>query len=92
MLFAILENGVIPNDGSVTKIGKNAFCACENMTEISLPECITEIGSNAFSNLRDLKRINIPKSVTDVGRDAFCKVWGGEHTRCGRGRKRHGIV
>lgn len=70
-LFAITENGVIPNDGSVTKIGENAFCACENLTEISLPEGITEIGSNAFSKVKNLKKINIPKSVNSLGRDAF---------------------
>ena len=70
-LFAILENGVIPNDGSVTVIGPNAFCACENITEISLPECITTIGRNAFSRLSNLKKINIPKSVNDIGSNAF---------------------
>ena len=70
-LFAIAENGVIPNDGSVTKIGEDAFCACENVTEISLPEGITEIGSNAFSGVKNLKKINIPKSVNSIGGDAF---------------------
>lgn len=70
-LFAILENGVIPNDGSVTKIGTAAFCACENITEISLPECITTIGSGAFSCLRNLKKINIPKNVNNIGTNAF---------------------
>ncbi len=70
-LFAISENGVIPHDGSVTKIGNHAFCACENITEISLPACITEIGSYAFSKLKHLKNINIPTSVTDMGSDVF---------------------
>jgi len=74
-LFAITENGVIPNDGSVTNIGKNAFCACENLTEISLPEGITEIGSNAFSKVKNLKKINIPKSVNSIGGDAFFDNW-----------------
>ena len=74
-LFAIAENGVIPNDGSVTKIGENAFCACDNLTEISLPEGITEIGSNAFSKLKNLKKINIPKSVNSIGGDAFFDNW-----------------
>ena len=74
-LFAITENGVIPNDGSVTNIGENAFCACENITEISLPEGITEIGSNAFSKVKNLKKINIPKSVNTIGRNAFFANW-----------------
>ena len=74
-LFAISENGVIPSDGSVIKIGENAFCASENMTEISLPECITEIGSDAFSVLSNLKKINIPKGVNNIGRNAFFDTW-----------------
>ena len=74
-LFAITENGVIPNDGSVTKIGENAFCACKNLTEISLPEGITEIGSNAFFEVKNLKKINIPKSVNTIGSDAFFESW-----------------
>ena len=74
-LFAIAENGVIPNDGSVTRIGKNAFCACENVTEISLPEGVTTIGSNAFSGVKNLKKINIPKSVNNIGRNAFFDSW-----------------
>ena len=74
-LFAIAENGVIPNDGSVTKIGEDAFCACENVTEISLPEGVTTIGSNAFSGVKNLKKINIPKSVNTIGSDAFFANW-----------------
>lgn len=74
-LLAIAENGVIPNDGSVTNIGEKAFCACENLTEISLPEGVTTIGSNAFSEVKNLKKINIPKSVTSLGSDAFFNHW-----------------
>ena len=74
-LFAIAENGVIPNDGSVTKIGEDAFCACENVTEISLPEGVTTIGSNAFSKVKNLKKINIPKSVNTIGSNAFFANW-----------------
>lgn len=70
-LLAISENGVIPDDGSVTVIGDKAFCACENISEISLPDCITKIGRDAFSKVKSLKKINIPKSVNDIGRDAF---------------------
>ena len=73
-LFAITENGVIPNDGSVTKIGENAFCACENVTEISLPEGVTTIGSNAFSKVKNLKKINIPKRVNNIGQDALTRT------------------
>jgi hypothetical protein len=74
-LFAIAENGVIPNDGSVTKIGEDAFCACENLTEISLPEGVTTIGSNAFSEVKNLKKINIPQSVNSIGMSAFFENW-----------------
>ena len=71
MLFAILENGVIPTDGSITAIGENAFCACTNLTEIALPEGITTIGDNAFSRISNLKKINIPQSVNEIGSNVF---------------------
>lgn len=73
-LLAITENGVIPNDGSVSEIGENAFCACENLDEIILPESITTIGKMAFSKVKNLRKINIPKSLKHIGSYAFIDV------------------
>lgn len=60
------DNSVIPNDGSVEKIGAYAF-EFLNITEITIPDGITEIGAYAFSDCSSLKTLVIPESVRKIG-------------------------
>ena len=46
------KSSVIPTDGSVTKIGVEAFSECHNLAAIVIPDCVTEIGENAFFAFR----------------------------------------
>ncbi len=62
---------VIPNDGSVTKIGEYAFFGCSGLTEIVLPGGITEIGRDAFGFCTRLTSVTIPASVEHINYDAF---------------------
>ncbi len=64
------KTSVIPDDGSVTAIGAEAFEGCHGLTEINIPACITEIGYCAFYNCTSLKEITIPAGVTKIY-DAF---------------------
>ncbi len=47
------HKSVIPNDGSVTKIGNSAFASLSNL-QLKIPSAITYIGENAFLQVDDL--------------------------------------
>lgn len=64
IITAVINNGV-------TSIGKNAFAACYNMTNITLPNGITGIGYGAFNSCVGLTGISIPNSVKSIGENAF---------------------
>ena len=64
-------NLILPDDGSVTSIGSDAFKGCTGLTSITLPESVTSIGSDAFSDCTGLTSITIPESVTSIGSSAF---------------------
>lgn len=41
-------DGVIPNDGSVTAIGKDAFSGLKNLSDLTIPDGVIAIGDRAF--------------------------------------------
>jgi len=57
---------------TVTSIGDGAFCDCEELTSISIPNSVTSIGSYAFCNCYGLTSFTIPNSVRDIGEGALC--------------------
>ena len=56
---------------SVTSIGSSAFCNCNGLTSIIIPNGVTSIGSSAFNECTGLTSITIPNSVTSIGSYAF---------------------
>lgn len=62
---------IIPQDGSVTKIGDNAFSYCINMPDIDIPNGVSSIGRGAFSYCFNLRNIILPASINDIGEQAF---------------------
>ena len=69
-----LTDIVIPNEienKEVTKIEMNAFCACSEITSITIPDSVTNIGANAFERCTSLASIAIPNSVTEIGYTLF---------------------
>ncbi len=64
------KNSVIPDDGSVTKIGKCAFNGCQKLNYIVIPDCVTEIGYMAFA-YTGLKEVTMPEDLEEVAAHAF---------------------
>ncbi len=62
---------VIPNDGSVTKIGEQAFANCKNIVNVTIPDRVTSIGAGAFSGCVGLKKVLIKNKTTVIWNNAF---------------------
>ncbi len=56
---------------TVTSIGGYAFCKCDGLTSITIPNSVTSIGNSAFSDCDGLTSVIIPNSVTCIGSGAF---------------------
>ena len=65
------ENAVIPDDGSVSAIGENAFIGNRDLKTLTVPEGVTRIGENAFSGCKALESVELPASLESVEKDAF---------------------
>lgn len=62
---------VLPNNGSVTSIGDEAFSLCTSITSMMIPDSVTSIGNSAFSACPNLVSITIPNSVTSIEPNTF---------------------
>ena len=65
-LLAGCRESVIPADGTVTAIGKQAFNGCSLLESIEIPDGVTRIGWAAFQGCSSLKSVTIPDSVTAI--------------------------
>jgi len=70
-LIAGCKTSVIPTDGSVTKIGCEAFSGCTGLTSITIPDSVTSIDEGAFVGCSSLTKIIIPDTVTSIGKYVF---------------------
>ena len=61
----------IPNNGSITKIGDNAFKDHNELICLNIPNTIVEIGSSAFENCKNLESVIIPETVVKLGYRTF---------------------
>lgn len=72
-LIAGCKKSVIPTDGSVTKIGSNAFASLKSLEFVNIPEGVTDIGRLAFYDCDGLTEVVIPKGANiEESVFAFC--------------------
>ncbi len=70
LIFGIRQC-IIPDDGSVTTIGFQAFAHNEYLTELIIPKSVEIIENGAFSYCRNLERVTISGGVKTIASDAF---------------------
>ena len=74
LLFAC-ANSILPTDGSITRIGEDAFTSTEGIGQLTIPHTVSHISDGAFSHTFDIHTIIIPDSVTYLGEGAFVSCW-----------------
>ena len=63
-----LKSFVIPENVAVDRM---AFCACDKLESITLPQSMTSIPFGMCSGDRNLTEIVFPDTLTEIGEDAF---------------------
>ena len=61
----------IPDDGSVTTIGANAFWGRTDITSITIPAGVKSIDTTAFRGCTSLKSVTLPDTLIKIGGYAF---------------------
>ena len=66
-------------------IGENAFCRCQALERVNIPNTVTNIAKDAFTMCYALKSIDIPGSVKTIGDSAFAACYALESVTLGDG-------
>ena len=61
---------------TVTEIGDYAFCECDGLRKITLPDSVVRIGKQAFDNSVHLKEVTVGKNLREIGDEAFHRCFG----------------
>lgn len=71
--YAFYNTGLTQIDVPPTckEIVRDAFKACEHLSQVLLHEGLRKIGDSAFENCKGLCAITIPNSVTEIGKQVF---------------------
>ena len=75
---------VIPNDGSIKKIGYYAFGGSDSLVSIVIPEGVTYIDGYAFASCESLKSVYLPDSLITLGYGVFFHSSALETVRIGK--------
>lgn len=70
-LMHVVPGFSIPDDGSVLKIGTNAFAGRSDITHLTIPEGVTVIEAHAFYCVGSLQSITLPSTLQSIGYNCF---------------------
>lgn len=65
-----LREVILPETGTITEIGNDAFSECRSLRTINIPEGVTKIGEKAFKSTL-LDSIHLSSSVREIRDEAF---------------------
>ena len=65
------RSSIIPDDGSVTTIGKESFRRLNGLLSIVIPDTVTVIEESAFHNCDSLNSVVLSKNLKSIGDRAF---------------------
>ena len=68
-----MDQVVFQSQTSLKTIGAGAFCKCNGLTTITLPNSITTFGNGVFRECSNLTTANIPDGITDLPAYTFYK-------------------
>ncbi|MBD5585649.1 MAG: leucine-rich repeat domain-containing protein [Clostridia bacterium] len=68
-LLAGITSSVIPADGSIKEIGREAFYDC-NMDEVVIPDGVTKLSNSSFRYCK-MQTVTLPKSLTEIEQWSF---------------------
>ena len=60
------NGSVIPDDGSILRIGMSSFDGCNGITELIIPDGVLIIYDYAFDNCINLRSVKLPDSLTKI--------------------------
>ena len=83
-LFLGCAGSVIPNDGSIKKIGYYAFGGNGSLVSVTVPEGVTYIDGYAFASCESLKSVYLPDSLITLGYGVFYHSSALESVRIGK--------
>ena len=69
------KNSIIPDDGTVTSIWREAFSHCEGLVNVAIPDCITDIDGSAFAYCRGIASITIPEGINTISGFWACNIY-----------------
>lgn len=65
------SNSVIPSDGKVTSIGREAFYGCGGLETLVIGSNVLTVGDGAFAGCSNLTEVTVSANVTSIGANAF---------------------